>query len=365
MAKRSRFSTVLKPVPLSLLVVCTFALIDGLSPVSLSGFSLAFIILCSLFISLIYGLSHSQDKSPRTKVTKKNPFSTLFKFKTFLTFEEVLKNTLDDILNHLKNVPPSSISVFARLSVQEHRYSVSLTHLISTIQQFALSINARPVFSFPQRKISFYQYEISLPLPENKQFVAWNKLEVKSNPHDKAQIDLAILLATLSKIIKENKLPTCTPFLCPVPESILKQSQHLQLFKDLICHFTFPKHLFIFLMPPAAIAKHHNFLTELNRQSIQIGLEVSEIPNKRVSASVSVIYISAANLTEALKGLARKQANQQIQAFSEQSYKIILGNLEEVETLQDLEAIPIDYTCGPAFGEVQILEEFLSHYQDD
>lgn len=365
MAKRSRFSTVLKPVPLSLLAVCTFALIDGLSPVSLSGFSLTFIILCSLFISLVYGLSHFQKKGPGTKVIKKNPFSTLFKFKTFLTFEEVLKNTLEDILNHLKNVPPSSISVFARLSAQEHRYSISLAHLILMIQQFSLQISARPVFSFPQRKISFYQYKISLPLPENKQLVPLDKLEVKANPHDKAQVDLAILLATLSKIIKENKSPTCTPFLCPVSESILKQPQHLQLFKDLICHFTFPKHLFVFLMQPAAIAKHHNLLAELNRQSIQIGLEVSEIPSKRIPASVSAIYISAASLTESLKGLAHKQANQQIQAFSEQSYKIILGNLEEVETLQDFETIPIDYTCGPAFGEVQILEEFLSHYQDD
>lgn len=365
MAKRSRFSRVLQPTPLSLLVVCSFALIDWLSPISLSGFSLAFVVLCSILISLIYGLSHSHEKLPHKKESKKNPFSTLFKFKTFLTFEEVLNNTLEDILTHLKNVPPSSISLFARLSVQEHRYSISFAHLISAIQKFSLQIYARPVFSFPQRKISFYQYEISLPLPENKQFVNLDKLEVKANLHDKAQIDLAILLATLSKIIKECKSPSCTPFLCRVPESILKQPQHLQLFKDLISHFTFPKHLFIFLIQPSAIAKHHNLLAELNRQSIQIGLETNDIPNKRVPPSVSVVYISCDNLIESLKGLARKQTNQQIQSFSEQSYKIILGDVEEVETLQDIESIPIDYTCGPAFGEVQLLEEFLSQYQDD
>ncbi|MBY0463223.1 MAG: hypothetical protein K2Q34_08585 [Alphaproteobacteria bacterium] len=365
MAKRSRLSSILKPAPLSLLVACSFALIDWLSPVSLSGLSLAFIFLCSIIISLIYGLSISHEKPSRSKESKKNPFSTLFKFRTFLTFEEVLNNTLEDILGHLKNLPPSSISLFANLSSKEHRYSISLSYLITVIQNFSFQINASPVYSIPQRKISFYHYDISLPLPESKQFVELERLEVKANPYDKAQIDLAILLATLSKIIKESKSPSCTPFLCRVPESIFKQPQHLQLFKDLIGHFTFPKHLFVFLIQPSSILKHHNLLAELNRQSIQIGLEINDIPNKRVPHSVSLVYISLTHLSNSLKGLARRQASQQIQSFSEQSYKIILSDLEDIQTLQDIAPTHVDYACGPAFGEVQLLEEFLTHYQDD
>lgn len=365
MAKRSRLSKILKPAPLSLLFACSFAFIDWLSPISLSGFSLAFILLCSITISLVYGLSISHEKAPRPKESKKNPFSTLFKFRTFLTFEEVLSNTLEDIVNHLKSLPPSSVSLFAHLSVQEHRYSISLSNLISAIQKLSFQIGVRPVFSVPQKKISFYHYNISLPLPENKQFVSLEKLEVKANPHDKAQIDLAILLATLSKIIQESKSPSCTPFLCRVPDSIFKHSQHLQLFKDLIGHFTFPKHLFIFLVLPSSILKHHNLLAELNKQSIQIGLEINEIPSKRVPLSVSLVYISLAHLTNSLKGLARRQASQQIQSFSEQSYKIILSDLEDIQTLHDIAPTHVDYACGPAFGEVKLLEEFLTHYQDD
>ena len=276
-----------------------------------------------------------------------------------------MSNTLEDILSHLKNLPPSSISLFAHLSVQEHRYSISLSHLVTIIQRFSLQINVSPVFSIPQRKISFFQYNISLPLPEGKQFVSLEKLEVKANLYDKAQIDLAILLATLSKIIQESKSPSCTPFLCRVPDSIFKQPQHLLLFKDLIGHFTFPKHLFIFLVQPSSILKHHNLLAELNRQSIQIGLEINDIPSKKVPHSVSLVYISLTHLSHSLKGLARRQASQQIQAFSEQSYKIILSDLEDIQTLQDIAPTHVDYACGPAFGEVQLLEEFLSHYQDD
>ena len=365
MVKRSRLSGILKPIPLSLLAVCLFSFFDWLSPTSLSGFSLIFIVICSVIISIVYGLSISHEKSSDSRHYRKNYFPTLFKFRTFLTFREVLNNTLQDILINLKNVHPSSISLFAHLPAQEHRYSISLSHLISTIEKSLFQILAAPVVSIPQRKISFYRYDIALPLPENKQFVNLEKLEIKANSHDRAQIDLAILFATLSRIIKEIKYPSCTPFLCRVPESVFNHPQHLQLFKDLISHFTFPKHLFIFLVPSLSVLKHQNLLAELNHQSIQIGIEMIELHVKKVPYSVNMAYISLEHLNESLKGLARRQANQQIQLFSEQSCKIVLGDLKDIQTLQDIAPTYVDYACGPAFGESKLLEDLLTHYQDD
>jgi|GEM_PF-4293133 len=358
MVKKSPLSGMVKPIPLAVLVVCSFAIIDWVFPDSLSELPLIFIVLSAAAISFLYGLSNLNITPEVSEKSKKKPFLKLFKFKTFLSFQDVLDETLEDILTHLKNLPPSSISLFAHISIQEHRYSISFSHLLTAVKKQSFPISVRPILSIPQEKVSYFQYDLSLPLLENKQTVSLENLEIKANSQDKSFIDMAILLATLSKIIKETKGPSHTPFLCKVPISLFKNPQHLEFLKDLITHFTFPKHLFIFLMPSSSIPKYSDFLAHLNHQSIQIALEVNELPNEPLAAFAGLVYISLENLKNALGGQIEWQ---NIRPFTEQPYKIILGDLMDTQTLQDFLPARVDYACGQAFGDVQLLEDFLKH----
>lgn len=357
-AKNFPYSKILKPLPLFTLFATICLALDWLYPHFLSKYSFLVILVCGV----LFGFLPKQAASPTPPKKEKDieeatPLEAapqIFKFKTFFNFQDLIHSTIKETTAFIENLPPSSISIFAHLSSKNQRYPVSLSSLIEQIKELSLPVFIHPILSLPQKKLRFTKLEVLLSIPEKKQTILIEKLDIKASPGYRAYIDLAILLSLFKKISEFPQKLNSTSCFCKIPQHLFEHPSVLQTLKDVINHPDFPKHLFVFMISPITLSQNMTFLENLHNQGIQVCVHADKLPAPSLPSFLPIFYIELSDLRSSLKGLARRQFSHTIQTLTEQPYKVILGNVEDEQVLQDMLPAQFDFACGSALGEVEL-----------
>ncbi len=354
-ARNFHYSKVLKPLPLFILFALICLALDWLYPSFLSRYSFLIILACGvLFGFLPKQLTLSRKKETPVETTPGEAAPQIFKFKTFFNFQDLIQSAIQETTSLIENLPPSSISIFAHLSSKNQRYPVSLASLVEQIKELSLPVFIHPVLSLPQKKLRFNKLEVFLSVSAKKQTVLIEKLDIKTSPEYRSYIDLAILLSLFRKISEAPQKLQSSPYFCKIPENLSEYPLVLQTFKDIINHPDFPKHLFIFMVSPTILSQNTVLLENLHKDGFQIGMHSDTLPALSLPPFLQVFYIDLPDLRSSLKGLARRQFGQTVQRLTEQPCKVILGDVEDEQILQDILPAQFDFACGPALGAVQI-----------
>ncbi len=367
-AKNFHYSKLLKPLPLSIIFVLILLILDWFFPNFLSKFSFLIILICAiLFGFLPKQLTTLSSKISKVKKEKRidivSPLEAvpqIFKFKTFFNFQDLIHNTLQETAAFIENLPPSSVSIFAHLSSKNQRYPINLGTLIQQVKELSLPLFVHPIFSIPQKKLSSNKLEVFLSIPEKEQTVPLKKLNIKASPEYKAYIDLVVLLSIIQKVVVSPQKHKSVPYLCEIHENLFEYPAVLQILKDIINHPDFPKHLFVFMTSLTTLSQNVAFLENLHSQGFQIGIHVDKLPAPSLPSFLQVFYIDFPDLQSSLKGLAKRQFSHTIQTLTEQPYKVILGEVENEQVLQDILPAQFDFACGSALGKVQLWQDVLT-----
>lgn len=269
------------------------------------------------------------------------------------------KNIFAQLFSQVEKMPLDSVSLCVDTSSGIENYTADLSVILRALHQpytrQGLGVRMQPVFALPQRKAAFLNLEPILKLPHEGWSAKLSTLDVKPMRGLGGALNLLIFLKTLARIHEHLSVLPNIPLICDFPENVLEYPKLIQIFFDFIEPMNLPMHRFLWRISDGGRAGQSGFVNRLREMGSDF---VVCLNYPRVDSTWRYLQLDLDMLHKNTKKIDVHQFEQDMSDFGSQEGWTILGNVHNLDLLEDCGDFLLDFAFGEALSDMQTIETF-------